>query len=261
MARYTIDGVEYPSVTELTGQLDKSAALMPWAVNNACKYVWDNLPDESTPETLNNCLDMAKREYKNVSAEACDIGSEVHEKIEMYIKHGRDACGDMRPEVEHAFLAFLEWETENVDEWLESEMVVVSEQHGYAGTLDAIVKLKDGHIYCIDFKSSKGFYDGYAMQLSAYIQARNAMNGEYAINTLHSVYKASYEPTNVIRGGVLRLDKITGQPEWKDYTKVLTQKTVAFNMLVSFYYHWKNRRLKNNMIAKNVKEFYKSADK
>jgi len=251
MSRYTIDDIEYISVTEVTGLLDKSSALMPWAVNNACTYIKDNACFHSDMDDL---LELAKKEYKNVSNEACDIGSEVHKKIELYIKYGKDACGKMRPEVENAFLAFLEWESKNVIEWLESENVIVDEENCFAGTLDAIARLKDDNIYCIDFKSSKGFYDGYDMQVAAYTKARNSMSGKYKIKTLESSYEKEYSKIDIKHCGVLRLDKLTGEPEFKDYTKTLDQKAKAFNYLLDFYYMYKKRRLKHNKRVLKLRE-------
>jgi len=221
MARYKIDDVEYPSPTEVLGILDKPA-LKQWAVNMAILYVEEHQEEE-------NVLQDAKYEWRNVSAEAMDIGSEIHNIIEQYIKSGKDTVGQLRPEVENGFLAFLEWEQENIDTWIKSEFNVVSKLHCYAGTLDAIAKMKDGKIRVIDFKSSKGFYDGYGKQICAYKLAAEEMgNGP------------------IDGAGILRLDKVTGMPEWKDYDKVIDKKTASWLKLLDYYYADKKRRLKNN---------------
>lgn len=237
MARYKINDVEYPSPTEVLGMLDKPA-LKQWAVNMAIKFINDKFEEH---EYSDNCLDdlpeiltNAKYEWKNVSAEAMDIGSEIHNLIEVYIKDGKDAVGEMRPEVENGFLAFLEWEQENIEEWLESEMTVKSEKYCYAGTLDAIARMKDGKVRVIDFKSSKGFYSGYGKQIAAYKLAVEEMIPEKEVDGC----------------GILRLDKETGQPEWKCFDKTQERKTEAWLKLLDFYYSDKKRRLKNNPRAK-----------
>jgi len=234
MARYTIEGVDYPSVTQILDILDKPA-LKQWAVNMACNYIKDNVKSGDFDATeIKDLADQAKKEWKNLSQEAMSIGSEVHSLIEKYIKDGRDAVGEMRPEVENAFLAFLDWEKENIDKWLASEMTVYDPTIGYAGTLDAIAKMKknvtfNGLIYVLDFKASKGFYDGYGMQLSGY---RGAVQREldYSIDGQ----------------GIVRLDKETGLPEFKDYSKVYEAKLSAFYKLTDYYYAAAKRRLKNN---------------
>jgi hypothetical protein len=224
---YTIDGVEYPRVTTITGLLDKSGGLVPWAVDCMEKELVENYdPMVSLPEQVNN----AKYAYKRVSNEAKDIGSEVHAIIERYIK--AKLCGfsfdiqGSKPKVENAYLAFLEWEKHNVKKWLESELTVCDTLNCYAGTLDAVALLNNGFTYCIDFKASNGFYDGYDMQAVAYDHA-------YDSDDRHV--------------GVLRLDKKTGFPEWKDYTNRYNQAYRGFMYLLDFYYAYKKRRLKNNM--------------
>ena len=73
-----------------------------------------------------------------------------------------------------------------------------------------------------------------------------------------AAYRFAYEMTpdcvQVDGCGVLRLDKITGQPEFKDYSEGYERKLGAFLALVEFYYKDKKRRLKNNP---KVKENWK----
>ena len=46
--------------------------------------------------------------------------------------------------------------------------------------------------------------------------------------------------------GVLRLDKVTGLPEFKDYSKNYDKCLRTFKALCEYYYCEKKRRLKNN---------------
>jgi hypothetical protein len=220
---YDINEQQYPSVTTILDVLDKPA-LKQWAVNSACDYMHRN------PDNLDydQAIEQARVEWRNISNDAMNIGTEIHDLIEKYIKHGRDAVGDLKPEVENGFLAFLEWEQENIEEWTESERTVFDPESCYAGTLDACAKLKNGKYYVIDFKSSKGFYSGYDMQIAAYRHAYEKMNN-----------------TKMDGMGVLRLDKETGLPEFKDYSKVYDKKLNAFIKLLDFYYAVAARRCKN----------------
>lgn len=221
---YAIDGVEYPSVTTVLGLLSKGDALLGWAVKCAIEYIKTNMSDEKPIEEV---LELARTEWKNARETAADIGTEIHDKIHKYITYGRDACGEMRPEVENGFLAFLDWEQAHKVKWVQTELQVVSRVHGFAGRLDAICDF-DGKRYLIDFKSSKAFYDEMPMQLAAYRIAA-AEGGSHTEGI-----------------GILRLDKETGLPEWKDYSEVQDNQEKAFLNLIKFYYSQKNRRLKNN---------------
>jgi len=237
---YGIDGVEYPSVTTILSVLNKGDALLGWAVKCATNHVRLGLKNGNADmETL---LLSAETEWKFVRDEAGDIGTEIHTLIHRYIQFGKDATGALRPEVENGFLAFLDWEKAHRVQWMQTEMPIVSRAHGFAGTLDAIC-LFDGKKYLIDFKSSKAFYDGFEMQLAAY----RVGAAELGIQTEGC--------------GILRLDKETGLPEWKDYTSKQDQAEKAFLALVRFYYLQKNRMLKNNPFVlkakpKTTKEIY-----
>ncbi len=221
---YPIEGIEFPSVTTILGVLGKGDALLGWAAKCAINYIRANISDDVSLETV---LQNAAVEWKSAREEAADIGTEIHDLIHKYIKFGKDAAGDLRPEVVNGFIAFLDWEKAHKVQWISTEMQIVSRVHGFAGTLDAIC-LFDGKKYLIDFKSSKGFYDGYDMQLAAYRIGAAEMGSQ-------------------TEGcGILRLDKETGIPEWKDYSNVQDQAGAAFIALTRFYYLQKNRRLKNN---------------
>lgn len=226
MATYSANGIEYPSVTTILNILGKGDALLQWAVNCACDYI-KGKEAEIKEVGLDAVTSVAKVEWKSVRDEAMDIGTEIHSLIHKYIKFGRDATGELRPEVVNGFLAFLDWEKSHNVKWIQTEMQIVSRVHGYAGTLDAIC-LFDGKKYLIDFKSSKGFYDGYEMQLAAYRIG--------AAEIGHQTEGC----------GILRLDKETGNPEWKDYSEVQETSGQAFLALLKCYYLMKNRRLKNN---------------
>lgn len=226
---YNINNIEWPSVTTVLGLLDKGDALLQWGVNCALSYVREH----ALTEDWETVLLMAKTNWREARDEAADIGHEIHDLIKLYIRHGRDAVGTYRPEVENGFLAFLEWERNNGVVWLESEKQVFDGAHGFAGTLDAKCRFTrgefEGRVFVIDFKSSKGIYDGYAEQVSAYRHADSLSTSIPADGC-----------------GILRLDKETGIPEFKDMSNVYDQKLKFFLTLLECFYLQKNRRLKGN---------------
>jgi hypothetical protein len=235
---YEKDGIEYPRVTGILDMLDKSNALIPWAlnlmessINTKIDIKLQEQPNFCNTEQFRAIVADAKKNYKEVSQEAKDIGSMTHDLIEHYIKSGKDKSDVILypNEVQNAFIAFLEWETFSNVEWLESEKSIFNTEKGYAGTLDAIC-LIGGVKYVIDFKTSKGFYDTYPLQIAAY---------------------ANFDGSDIKNCGVLRIDKLTGLPEWKDYSKDIDRNYRAFCALLDFYYLFKNRRLKGNARVKN----------
>lgn len=258
----TPSSCEFPSVTTIDCR-DKSAQLMAWAVNTMADYlkgeyqkldeVFSN-EDEIDPELFYyNIVDHAKKHYRDLATEAAGIGSEVHDAIEQFVKHGEIKEEFSCPEAQNSFNAFLEWSDENVEYYIESERVVFSEQHGYAGCLDAIAQMKvnklfpKGGKFLVDFKTSKAIYDSMVMQLAAYCGARSEMYGTYKYrNTDGEILVEEYEKIDIDGAGIIRIDKETGLPEWKNFTDKLDRQYDAFILLVRFFYVEKYRQLKNN---------------
>ncbi len=250
MGRYIINEVEYPSVTQVLGLLDKSSALMPWAVNSSYKAIRAKMngKQEFTRDEIEQILLDSQYAYQEVSTEALDVGSEVHDAIEKYIKHGADKVGVVKDQVGAALIAFWDWEKDHSVHWISSEMPVVNELVGYAGTLDAIAEV-DGIVTCIDFKNAKAVYPEYFDQVIAYKFARESMAGKYLIEGPQGQYELSYPQIEISRVAILRLDKEIGIPDWQPFEKPDTEvarRYIAFRHLVDFYYANKIRRLKNN---------------
>jgi hypothetical protein len=225
---------EFPSVTTILGDMMAKPFLMQWARNLACDYIKAELEKvmaegDSVADALVEIIEGGRKASKAVSDTALDVGSQVHKLIELHINKEElptDALANAQ--VSAAFAAFLEWEAENIDEWGKSEMTVFSNLMRVAGTLDAVAIIK-GKLYVIDFKTSGGFYDEYPPQLAAYAMCFEEM---------HNV---------IVEGiGVLRLDKETGKPYWKDYSADMDRYKMVFTHLAAAWWGLKKRRLKYN---------------
>ena len=207
------DGNKIPSVTTILGMIDKPA-LVQWSANCAIDYVIDSLNDDwnQYQDKMNilELLESARKKWRGVSMKARDIGSEVHDYIEMYLKHGRQPSKPS-DEALSAFIAFLEWEREHDVRVIETEHVVYGD--GYAGTTD-LIAICDGIKFIIDFKTSKRIYREMALQTAAY---RCACGDDIQGN------------------GVLRLDKETGEPEWKDFSAGYEHDIASFIALKDWY--------------------------
>ena len=157
------------SVSAVPGIIDKSGAMMGWAVKCMGEYViqnWDNYGVEEL-------VVKAKREYRNVSKEACDIGTEIHKWIELYIAGKKpDIPNDEK--ISNGIMAFLQWEKKHKPEWILSEQIIYNKELDYAGILDAVAII-DGKRYLIDFKSSKAIYPEMFIQTAGYRLAYEEM--------------------------------------------------------------------------------------
>ena len=181
--RYLKDGKPLISVTAATGIIDKSRVLIWWATNLMKDYLFEfvNNNEDFSLEDLYNAIEEAAKQHQVKKEEAADIGSQVHEWCEMYIK--AKINGDPEPEmpnddkVLNGITAFLEWLSEHKVKFHCSERLVYSKKHNYVGTLDAIATV-NGKKYLIDFKTSKGVYNEFFYQVAAYRAAYEEETGE-----------------------------------------------------------------------------------
>ena len=102
---YMLNGKKYPSVTTIIGDCtDKSGALTQWAANMVVEWLRKNCTsdfnwgsEENFYEVYEEDLNNARFNFRNVSQEALDIGSLVHNWIEEYLKN------PSYPEIEYSF--------------------------------------------------------------------------------------------------------------------------------------------------------------
>jgi len=102
-----------PSPTEVLGILDKPA-LIWWAVNCYRDYLfeqWKDLGMLINHETFCGWVEDGRKNFRQVSQKALDIGSTIHDLIPAYLMSG------VEPKIEQeailsAFIAFLEFKEE-----------------------------------------------------------------------------------------------------------------------------------------------------
>jgi len=205
----------FPSVTTVLSLLNKPA-LVNWAVKITVGYIGAHLEDlknSLTEEDAIKILQEAKKETERMQEKALNIGSLVHQWIECWCEKEIE---EISPEIKQPVGAFLEWTKTNDFIVLEKEQTVYSKK-GYAGTLDLVASLNK-KLYIIDIKTSSGFYPEYVLQIAA--------------------YKMAYEEMKNVKGlkmGILRLDKVTGAPEFKNYSKEYSRASKAFLHLLKFW--------------------------
>ncbi len=158
---YWIEDVPYPSVTHVIGILDKPA-LRYWYGREVYRAMVAD-PTLAEKEALN-------KPYE-ISESAKDRGSTIHSIVEAWRQN--QVYVDNVPEPFRGYAqGFYEWVKDNDTEIVEHERTVVSKEHGYAGTLDLLIKLNGSKLPLVaDVKTGKDIYPEAWLQLSAYRQA------------------------------------------------------------------------------------------
>lgn len=110
---------------------------------------------------------------KEEGIRAADFGTRMHDYIDFWITDRCESRIVDKPMVPY-LECFAKWYDENVAELVMAESVVTDLKRGYAGRIDAVVKLKNGNkalwdIKCRSVKNGKpALYDSMIMQLAAY---------------------------------------------------------------------------------------------
>lgn len=156
-----------PSVTTILNNLNKPA-LPNWAAREVATYAvenqinWTDLP-------AGDAIDLLKRApYRNMRKRG-NIGTAVHAAVEAWIAQP----GDEPPEVDDLDLlpyiaGAISFLNEQVHRVVHAEATIFNRKYEYAGTADAIVKLRNGHIAVVDWKTSRAIYPESALQVVAY---------------------------------------------------------------------------------------------
>lgn len=209
---YVIDGREYPSVTTILSAIGKPA-LITWAANEeraACIEAAADLYEDiaGTPamsrmvflSTLDGRIGKVKA-HKRASAKACEIGSQVHAAIELQHRKALGQAVGPEPKLSDeamwAFMAWQDWALAGGIKPVFIEQTIWSPTHAYAGTMDLLAWV-NGQLTLVDYKTSKGIYPEYKLQVAAYIRAMNEMG---------------HGP--ITRGAIVRLPKATTDPAFE----------------------------------------------
>jgi hypothetical protein len=97
--------------------------------------------------------------------EKADKGTDLHAELERFVKNTME---NRMATYDEKIIPFITWTEENVDKFLWSEMHGFSDKLWVGGISDVGVKLKNGKVGIIDFKSSKDSYDSQFIQCAGY---------------------------------------------------------------------------------------------
>jgi hypothetical protein len=147
---YNKAGTLLPGVTTILGLLNKPA-LVPWA--NGLGLQGINV-----------------REYVDALALIGTIGHQMicdHNRGVPFQTNGHPA--ELIDKAENCFLSYLAWEKQHKVEPILCEAQLISELHGYGGTVDMYAKV-DGVPTIVDYKTGKAIYPEHIYQVAAYRQ-------------------------------------------------------------------------------------------
>lgn len=185
---FTVNGKTVISVTGATSVVDKSRPLIYWAVGLAKDFLMENLSaliDDTKGDKIIALIEEAGKQHSIKKQQAADIGTQVHNWAEAFIKaKSKKDWPEIpkEPAVFNGVTAFLKWVDEYEVKFISSERQIYSRKYKYAGIMDAeaIIKRK---LCVVDFKTSKGIYPEMRFQVSAYQAAAEEESGkEYSGN-------------------------------------------------------------------------------
>lgn len=156
-----------PSVTTLLGLFAKPG-LDRWKQDQLLKIAFDTpvKKDESFERFADRCLVLHEQPVE----EAADFGTRIHDAIEKYFD-GYPIEDELLEYVNPAF----DWKQENQLRFIEREKILVSLEHGFAGTVDIVGMGAEGQKFIVDWKTRKTkkgvkvtSYDFQIHQIAAY---------------------------------------------------------------------------------------------
>jgi hypothetical protein len=154
---YRLDDELLPGVTTILGTLSKPA-LIQWAANMACDYI-NSVMIEGKPITL-DVIKEARTAHAKKRDKAAGQGTDVHAEIEKYIKSCiADGVTHAHSVNEaHQVSRFVDWAMTNAVVFHDSERVLHSVEHKFAGTCDFTATV-GGRKLVGDIKTTSGIYD------------------------------------------------------------------------------------------------------
>jgi hypothetical protein len=188
------------SATAMTGILDKSLFLIPWAIGLAKSHLLKYLDGKQsiTPEELYPIIDKAVIQHTQKKEEAGDIGSQIHDWCDAFAASKIEGTtepeitDDMDQRVLNGISAFLDFYNNHDVKFLEHEKLTYSITHGWVGITDAVAMV-DGVKTVIDYKTGKYIYDEQYFQMGQYWISLNE-EYDYLMHNMLGDVKELYAP-------------------------------------------------------------------
>ena len=170
---YYCDGEKVESVTGICGRGIPKPQLVNWLVYTPIREIKDsinNIMDNGQTldrVSLERIIHQATNKTEKVKVDAGLVGSVVHGLIEDYLQ-GKKIPIQSDKAVVNCWNLFLDWWKTQEYQVVELEKKIFSKKHNYAGTLDLVLKDKQGNLVLADIKTSNHISFDYTLQLNAY---------------------------------------------------------------------------------------------
>ena len=135
---------------------------------------------------INNVIDKPELRYwyaktgnekaKEILKKRAGFGSTLHKLIEVTLKKEELSKSNYDPTLIESIELFEKWQGKHKIKPDALEQHLWSDKYQYAGTADYI-GMFDGKLYILDWKTSRGIYPEYWLQLSAYLVAFEEQTG------------------------------------------------------------------------------------
>lgn len=223
--QYKRNGKNITSVTSALGMVDKSQALIKWAIGLAENYLLDHL--ETGNRVDRHAISEACQQHSIRKQEAADIGTLIHDWAEQYAL-GKNPKLPEDEKVLNGVLAFLKWVDENQIKFLETERIIYSIKHNYVGIMDLVFTSGiENHaiIHVGDYKSSNGIYNTMLYQVAAY---QEAFSEEFPDKKLGNAFilRFAKEDKNDQLAGDFEIREIKAEDHPKNFAAFLASLTL-----------------------------------
>lgn len=177
--------VKLPGVTSVLGMLPKPF-LGPWQAKLTATYAVEHAAElfpliMKDPKAATELIKGAPRRY---TKDRADIGTDAHAIFETLAKG--ETLRRVPPELAMYRRAFEQFLDAAQPEFIDTEFTVWDEEHGYAGSADAVMKIQ-GETIVADWKTSASSYPESTLQISAYRAAAHIMQPDGALVPNHVV--------------------------------------------------------------------------
>jgi hypothetical protein len=172
---FTDDDRKYVSVTTFLNIIGKPF-LVSWAAKKERELI-KLLASEG--KALDDILGYLDKEqpyaFQLYNESRAEHGNVVHKAIDYTLKKLK--LPKMNKAEKKAYKKWEAWWNAQGYELIGAEQVIKCEYLGYAGTLDALVKTKEGQTLILDWKTGKSHYSEHVLQNLAYQNAQPADGG------------------------------------------------------------------------------------
>ncbi|MFE2977476.1 hypothetical protein [Streptomyces sp. NPDC059258] len=177
-----VTAIKYPGVTSVVAMLPKPF-LVWWAARMTAEAAVSNLPAVASIAERDEAgaVDYLRNAHSRYTKLRARVGSEAHDLFERMIRG--EAIGRVHPDLEPYREGFAEFLDVVRPELVRAEDIAWSDSHEYAGSFDAILRVRLGedgkpdhdngtwHTLIVDWKTSKATYPDVALQMAAYAHA------------------------------------------------------------------------------------------